>query len=126
MKKNVKFAGALTITSLLTILALYFHVHPMAVLTFSMCLTMLISFIVMMSSYHYNGYDFNDGQFWFVYSALGGVIIIALLYTNGVHIINPHLAESAILGLAPTTIPVIGLFIGDCGRVLIKNEPSVI
>jgi len=127
MKKiNVIFAGALTAMSLLTIGAFYFQVLPMIVLTITYCFSAFIAFAVMMSVYHYNGYDVNIGQYWLAYSAMGGVIIIALLYATGMHFINAHLAESIIVGMSPTTVPVIGLFLGDCGRIIVKDEAPAV
>ena len=127
MKKvNVKFGVALAIMSLLTMVAFYFEVLSAVMLTISICLSAFISFIAMMNVYHYNGYGYNTGKFWFAYSAVGGVIIVALIYASGMHLISDHLTLPLIMGLFPVLIPVIGIFLGDCGRVLFKAESSAI
>ena len=125
-KTDVKFAGALTIMSLLTFAAFFFGIAATVVLTISVCLTAFIAFVAMMCTYHYCGYGYSSGQFWFVYSAIGGVIIIASIYASGMQLVSDHLALSLVMGLFPVIVPVIGVFLGDCGRVIFKAEPSAV
>jgi len=125
-RTNVKFAGALVIMSILTIAAFYFGVAASLVFTISICLTAFIAFMAMMSTYHYCGYGYSSGRFWLWYSAVGGVIIIASIYASGMHLIGEHLAYALLMGLFPVIIPVIGVFLGDCGRIILKAEPSAV
>ena len=125
-RTNSKLAGALTIMSFLTIAALYFEFAAMVVLTIAVILAAFIAFVAMMGTYHYCGYGYSSGLFWFAYSAVGGVIIIASIYAAGMQIVSDHLAYSLVMGLFPVIIPVIGVFLGDCGRVIFKAEPSAV
>ena len=125
-KVNVKFGVALAIMSLLTVVAFYFELATNLVFTISMGLSLFIAFAAMMGTYHYCGYGYSTGRFWLWYSAVGGVIIVALIYASGMHLISDHLALPLIMGLFPVLIPVIGIFLGDCGRVLFKAESSAI
>jgi hypothetical protein len=125
-RTNLKFAGALSILSLVTMAAFFFEIAATVVLSISIFFAGFIAFIAMMSTYHYCGYGYNSGRFWFVYSTVGGAIIIASIYGTGMQLINDHLAQSLMVGLFPTIVPVIGIFLGDCGRIIIKAEPSAI
>ena len=125
-KTNNKFAATLCILSLLSVAAIYFEFAATVVMVIALGFSAFISFIAMMCVYHYNGYDFNVGQFWFAYSAVCGVIINAAIFAHGTHIMGEHVALSIILGLIPSILPIIGIFIGDVGRILIKAEPSAI
>ena len=126
-RTNLKLAGALTILSLLTMAtAFFFEIAATLTLSISIFFAVFIAFVAMMSTYHYCGYGYSSGRFWFAYSAVGGVIIIASIYGAGMHLIGDHLAQSLIMGLFPTIVPVIGIFLGDCGRIIIKSEPSAI
>ena len=127
MKKvNVKFGVALAIMSLLTVIAFYFEVATNLMFTISMGLSVFIAFAAMMGTYHYCGYGYSTGRFWFWYSSGGGGIIVASIYALGMHLLSEHLANSLLMGLFPSIIPVIGVFLGDCGRVIFKAEPSAI
>ena len=125
-KTNNKFAAALCIMSLLSVAAIYFEFAATVVMVIALGFSAFISFVAMMCVYHYNGYDFNVGQYWFAYSAVCGVIINAAIFAHGTHIMGEHVAISIILGLIPSILPIIGIFIGDVGRILIKAEPSAI
>jgi hypothetical protein len=44
----------------------------------------------------------------------------------GFGLIEDNLAISILTGLSPTLAPIMGVFLGDCGRIIIKAQPSVI
>lgn len=124
---NKKLGIALAIMSILTMIATYSDILATPVIAVNIILGALISLLIMLKVYHYRGFgEENSGRFWFAYSAVCGVVMIAVIYATGTHLISNHLSLSLISGLFPTILPIIGIFFSNIGRILIKNEPSVI
>ena len=86
-----------------------------------------VGFVAVAQVYHHEEWHYdNPGLFWFVYSAISGVVLIFVFYAAGFELIEEHSAISILTGLSPTLMPVMGAFFGDIGRILFKGEPSVI
>ena len=128
MKKiNKKLGTVLAIVSIISCVANYFNVMVLPMVVASFAFSVFVSFVAMMQVYHYENWHCNNpGIFWFAYSAISGVILISVFYAVGFELIENHLAISILTGISPTLAPVMGVFLGDCGRVLIKTQPSVI
>ena len=126
-KSNKKFAIALAIVCVISCIANYFNVMVLPVIVASFVLSAFVGFIAMMQVYHYEEWHSdNPGSFWFVYSAVSGVVLISILYAVCLELVDNHLAISILTGLSPTLTPVMGIFLGNCGRILIKAQPSTI
>lgn len=129
MRKFNLFVGiALAILSVLTILANYFNVIPVIITGTTVALSALCGLIAMLQVYYWVEYleDYNPGRFWSIYSAIGGVICIVVLNAMGFHLVTEKFGASALYGLTGTLFPIIGLFIGDIGRVLFRSEKPVV
>ena len=128
MKKiNKKLAIVLASLCTISCAASYFNVLVLPAIVASFVLSAFVGFIAMMQVYNYEEWhNDNPGMFWFVYSAISGVILISTFYAAGFKLIDDHLAISIMAGLSPALAPVIGIFLGDCGRSLIKAQPSAI
>ena len=129
MKKFNKTLGIiLAILSIISFVANYFNVMDLPVTVVCFAFSVFVGFVAMMQVYHYQEWatDCNPGMFWFVYSATSGILLIGLVYATGFELIENQLAISIMTGFSPTLVPVIGIFVGDLGRIIIKSEPSVI
>ena len=128
MKKfNKRLAIALAALCAIACAASYFNVLALPAALANFVFSAFVGFIAMMQVYHYeNWHDKNPGIFWFVYSAVSGVFLISVFYAVGFELIMEHPAISILTGFSPTLTPVIGVFLGDCGRILVKAQPSVI
>ena len=126
-KINKKLGIALAIVSVISCVANYFNVLILLAIVASFAFSAFVGFVAMMQVYHYEDWHCdNPGLFWFVYSAISGVVLISVFYMVGFELIEHHLAISILMGLSPTLAPVMGVFLGDCGRIIIKAQPSVI
>ena len=129
MKNFNKMLGIiLAILSLISCAANYFYAMDLPVTVVCFGFSVFVGFVAMMQVYHYQEWstDCNPGIFWFLYSATSGILLIGLVYVTGFQLIENHLATSILTGFSPTLVPVIGIFVGDLGRIIIKSEPSVI
>lgn len=128
MKKfNKKLGIALAIVSVISCVANYFNVMTLPITVVSFAFSAFVGFVAMMQVYRYEDWHYdNPGLFWFVYSAISGVVLISIFYAVGFELIENHLAVSILTGFSPTLAPVMGIFFGDCGRALIKSQPSVV
>ena len=128
MKKIDKKLGiALAILSVISCVANYFNVFANPVLVTNFILGVLAMTLAMMETYHYREYySQNSSWFWFIYSVVFGVVLIANFYATGLEWVNKQFGLSLMMGLWPTILPVLGVFFGDIGRILFKGEPTVI
>lgn len=128
MKKfNKKIGASLIIMSILSIVANYFDVLSTATTVISVILSAFVGFIVMMQTYHYQEHqEHNPAKFWFIFSVISGIVLVCMFYAVGLKLISNQIAQSLATGLFPLLIPAIGIFLGDVGRVVLKDEPSVI
>ena len=126
-KINKKLGIALAIVSVISCVANYFNVLILPAIVASFAFSAFVGFVAMMQVYHYEDWNSdNPGLFWFVYSAISGVVLIFVFYMVGFGLIEDNLAISILTGLSPTLAPIMGVFLGDCGRIIIKAQPSVI
>ena len=129
MKKiNKKLAIALAIVCMISCVANYFSLMVLPIVAVSFVFSAFVGFVAMMQVYTYQSWawDHNPGRFWFIYSAIIGVILISVFYAVGFGLIENHLGISVLTGLSPALAPVVGVFLGDCGRILFKTQPSVV
>lgn len=127
MKKIDKKLGiALAIVSILSCVANCSGVlsTPLAIIGFIVGIFSMT--LAMMETYHWEYYNQNSSWFWFIYSAVFWVVLIANFYATGLEWVNKQFGLSLMMGLYPTILPVLGIFFGDIGRILFKAEPSVI
>ena len=125
---NWKLGAVLVILSILTYLANYFDVLAVPAIVVSVSLSVFIGCVAMVQTFCYiDNESFNDnpGTFWFIYSSVNGVIMVCVIYALGMHMINEQLSLALLYGISPTLIPSIGVFLGDCGRIIV-GRPSVI
>ena len=128
MRKIDKILGiALMIVSILSCVTIYFNVLTTPVLVIGFVVGIFVMAIAMMGTYHYQSYyNENSSWFWLVYSAAFGVILVGNFYATGIGLIKERLGLSLSVGLSYAILPVLGVFFGDIGRILLKGEPSVI
>ena len=124
-KINKIFGFVLIIIGILSILANYYNVYPTIAVVVSMSFGGVLCIVSILQTYHYH-HDHNPGLWWFVFSAIDALILVAAFYAYGLEMMSEKLAISIMTGLAPLMLPVIGTFIGDVGRIIIKSEPSAI
>ena len=116
----------LAIVSILSCVANYFNVFANPVLGINFVLGGFVMALAMMETYHYRKYDtHNPSWFWFIFSAVIGVILIATLCATSLKLIDNHLGLS-IMGLSSGLLPCLGVFFGNIGRLIFKGESSVI
>ena len=108
-------------------IASYYDILSTPILSVTLGLSAIVSSITMLQTYNYQEYEtHNSSLLWLIFSALNGTIIVATLYAIGCKAINEQVCKAILMGLSPAIFPVIGLFLGNCGRILIKSEPSTI
>lgn len=124
---NKRLGIVLAISGILSGIANYFNVLATPTLVTSLVIAAFVAFIVMMLIYNYQSYqEYNPGTFWLVYSALGGAFFVFAFYAMGFNLISQSFSVAIAIGILPILLPTIGLFLGDCGRILLKSEPSAI
>lgn len=87
--------------------------------------SLFVAFFAMRQVYQYQkSTGYNPGYFWEIYTICFGFIILYALCTSGFEKTENHVGIAIVTGLIPTLIPLLGAFLGDFGRVLIKSESS--
>ena len=125
-KINLKFGIALEILGILSYLGNYYDVLAGPAIVMSISLSVFLGYVAMMQTFHTGHICIsNPGLFWFSYSSINGVVLICAIYATGMHLISEQLSASLIYGLAPTLVPSIGVFLGDCGRILIGKQSVI-
>ena len=125
-KINLKFGIALEILGILSYLGNYYDVLAGPAIVMSISLSVFLGYVAMMQTFHTGHICIsNPGLFWFSYSSINGVVLICAIYATGMHLISEQLSVSLIYGLAPTLVPSIGVFLGDCGRILIGKQSVI-
>ena len=124
---NKKLGIALAIMSFISSITVYFDVMTVLTIAVSVILAALISILAMLQVYHHQEFgNQNSGIFWMCYSAIAGVIMIAIIYSTGLNLISDHLSLSLLSGMFPTILPAIGVLLGDIGRILFQGKSSTI
>jgi len=122
-----KFGIALVVMSTLSCFANVFDTMPTPLMVANFVLGIFALVLTMMKTYHYQSYyNQNSSWFWFTFSAVTGVILVAIIYGTGLEVINQRVGFALISGLFPMMLPVLGIFIGDVGRILLRGETSAI
>jgi hypothetical protein len=125
-KINLKFGIALEILGILSYLGNYYDVLAGPAIVMSISLSVFLGYVAMMQTFHSGDISFsNPGLFWLTYSSINGVVLICAIYAAGIHLVGEHLSVSLIYGLSPTLVPSIGVFLGDCGRILIGKQSAI-
>lgn len=125
-KISLKFGIALEILGILSYLGNYYDVLAGPAIVMSISLSVFLGYVAMMQTFHSGDISFsNPGLFWLTYSSINGVVLICAIYATGMHLIGEQLSVSLIYGLAPTLVPSIGVFLGDCGRILIGKQSVI-
>lgn len=127
MKKvNLFFAAVLIISCTISTVANYSDVLASAATTIAVTIGVAIALIAMIQVYHYKqGSNFNPGWFWFSFSSAVAAIMVVTLYSMWLGLFR-QLGEAILFGFVPAIMPVIGVILGDSGRIIIKNEQSSI
>ena len=120
---NKKLGIALVIVSILSVTANYFSILVNPALAVSSFVGFLAGIVTMIQVYHYQpSQDHEPGWFWLAFSTVYGIVLVAVFYATGTNLMKEHLALSLMNGLSPALLPIIGVFFGDVGRILIKGE----
>ena len=127
MKKvNLFFAAVLIISCTISTVANYSDVLASAATTIAVTIGVVIALIAMLQVYHYRqGSNFNPGWFWFSFSSAVAAIMVVTLYSMWLGL-SRQLGEAILFGFVPAIMPVIGVILGDSGRIIIKDEQSSI
>lgn len=96
------------------------------ILIIGLCVSAIIAVLAIPQVYHYQSYDsFNAGWFWFLYACIGAVLWVVSWYLYGFNVLDKMLATSILMGLVPSVLPVLGVFIGDVGRAFKGEAMSI-
>lgn len=126
-KVNRILAIVLAVICMVSCAGNYFSILAMPCIVVSFIFSVFIAFMAMMQVLNYQGCEnHNPGLFWFVYSAVSGVALIVLFYGAGFKLIDEQFSTSLIIGLAPMILPILGVFVGDLGRILFNGDPSIV
>jgi len=127
MKKvNRKLVAVLAVMSILLGLAVYFDKLLVPAIVVGTVVSIFVTFIAMMQVFHYQEWwgDGNPANFWIAVSAVAAAILVLSTFTIGLSHVFEQLWMSIAAVCCPMVVPAIGVFLGNCGRVL-KRESAI-
>ena len=126
MKKNNRIlATVLAVTSIIFGLVVYFDKLSTLPVVMVIVVSGVISLIAMMEVFNYQDWwESNPTDFWVTVAAVSAAIIVLATFIIGLDGFMGHLWMSIAAMCCPMFVPVLGVFVGNCGRVL-KMEFAV-
>lgn len=126
MKKNNRIlATVLAVASIIFGLVVYFDKLSTLPVVMVTVVSGVISFIAMMQVFNYQEWwGSNPANFWLAVSGVAAAILVFSSYAIGFNQIFEHIWIAFAAVCCPMILPVIGVFLGNCGRIL-KRESAI-
>lgn len=121
MKKKAKILTWILVGfSILVGIAIYFDTLVIPAIVVGAAASVIVGFIVMMQVYNYEewGWDYNPSLYWSCFAGVAAVILLGIFIAAGFNVMSKQLLPTMVAEACPFIVPVLGVFLGNIGRVL--------
>ena len=123
MKKKAKILTWILVGfSILVGIAIYFDTLVIPAIVVGATVSVIVGFIVMMQVYNYDdedwGWDYKPALYWSCIAVIAAVILLGDFIAAECDVINKKYLLTMVAELCPFIVPLLGVFLGNIGRVL--------
>ena len=121
MKKRARIMLlVIVVVSILMGTAIGFDTLVIPAIVVGAAASVIVGFIVMMQVYNYEewGWDYNPSLYWSCFAGVAAVILLGIFIAAGFNVMSKQLLPTMVAEACPFIVPVLGVFLGNIGRVL--------